>query len=69
MAKFQSAIVFGLDDKLITSIKSTSGMITGFGLSIALNFTCKQKQDEKNRLSSNAIFLLEIFERSITILV
>lgn len=35
---------------------------------IALNSTCKQKQDKANVLSNNMVLLLKTFERSITIL-
>ena len=67
-AKLQSAMIFGLDDKPIAGIESTPGMITGSGLSIALNSARKQKQDEGNGSSSDAVLLSETFERSTTVL-
>lgn len=42
LAKLQSAMIFRLDEKPIAGIKSTTGVVIGFDLSIALNFTRKQ---------------------------
>ncbi len=67
-AKLQSAIGFGLYDESIAGIESTSGVVTNSGPSIALNSARKRKREEGNGSSSDAILLLETFERSTTVL-
>lgn len=66
--KLQSAIVFGLDNKPITSIESMSRVVISSNLFITLNFTCKQKCKVKNRPSSNTILLSETFKKLIIVL-
>lgn len=66
--KLQSTIVFGLDDKPIAGIESILEVVTNSNLFITFNFVYKQKQEERSGLSHNIILLLEMFERSTTIL-